>query len=117
MVDKVISQGEEAIYFANAAQKMVLSHFNVNECISIIVTIENEMQRQLICENIASFDPSINSIVKVNNNEEEELISSAWVSNISLMAEIPSLICWQMKHWLAIFNYKSHKRHLQFFMR
>lgn len=82
VVDKVISQGEEAIYFANAAQKMVLSHFNVNECTAIIVTIENEIQRQLICENIASFDPSINSIVKVNNAEEKEVISSLGIKHI-----------------------------------
>ena len=81
VVDKVIAQGEEAIYFANAAQRMVLSHFNVNECTAIIVTIENEMQRQLICENIASFDPSINSIVKVNNSEEEEMISSLGIKH------------------------------------
>jgi len=82
VVDKVIAEGEEAIYFANAAQQMVLSHFNVNECTAIIVTIENEIQRQLICENIASFDSSINSIVKVNNAEEEELIASMGIKHI-----------------------------------
>jgi CPA2 family monovalent cation:H+ antiporter-2 len=82
VVDKVLAEGEEAIYFANAAQQMVLSHFNVNECTAIIVTIENEIQRQLICENIASFDPSINSIVKVNNADEEELIASMGIKHI-----------------------------------
>jgi len=82
IVDKVISEGEEAIYFANAAQQMVLSHFNVNECTAIIVTIENEIQRQLICENIASFNPDINSIVKVNNSEEEEIFSSLGIKHI-----------------------------------
>ena len=82
IVDREIAKGEEAIYFANAAQKMVLSHFNVNECTAIIVTIENEIQRQLICENIASFDPDINSIVKVNNSAEEEVISSLGIKHI-----------------------------------
>lgn len=82
IVDNEISKGEEAIYFANAAQQMVLSHFNVNECTAIIVTIENEIQRQLICENIASFDPSINSIVKVNNSEEEEMISGLGIKHV-----------------------------------
>ena len=82
IVDNEIAKGEEAIYFANAAQKMVLSHFNVNECTAIIVTIENEIQRQLICENIASFNPEINSIVKVNNSAEEELISSLGIKHI-----------------------------------
>jgi len=82
IVDKEISKGEEAIYFANAAQKMVLSHFNVNDCTAIIVTIENEIQRQLICENIVSFNPDINSIVKVNNSTEEELISALGIKHI-----------------------------------
>jgi len=81
-VDDEIAKGEEAIYFANAAQKMVLSHFNVNDCSAIIVTTENEMQKQLICENIASFNPDINSIVKVNNTVEEEVISSLGIKHI-----------------------------------
>ena len=82
IVDDVIAKGEEAIYFANAAQKMVLDHFNVNCCSAIIVTIENEIQRQLICENIASFNSDINSIVKVNNSAEEELIASLGIRHI-----------------------------------
>jgi len=82
VVDKVLAEGEEAIYFANAAQQMVLSHFNVNECTAIIVTIENEIQRQLICENIASFNPDINSIVKVNNSVEEEVFASLGIKHI-----------------------------------
>ncbi len=82
VVDNEIAKGEEAIYFANAAQKMVLSHFNVNHCTAIIVTIENEIQRQLICENITSFSPEINSIVKVNNSTEEEMISALGVKHI-----------------------------------
>lgn len=82
IVDKEIAKGEEAIYFANAAQKMVLSHFNINDCTAIIVTIENEIQRQLICENIVSFNPEINSIVKVNNTAEEEVISSLGIKHI-----------------------------------
>ncbi|MFC2057369.1 cation:proton antiporter [Campylobacterota bacterium] len=82
VVDNEIAKGEEAIYFANAAQKMVLSHFNVNHCTAIIVTIENEIQRQLICENIASFSPEVNSIVKVNNSAEEEMISALGIKHI-----------------------------------
>jgi len=81
-VDSVIAKGEEAIYFANAAQKMVLSHFNVNQSTAIIVTIENEIQRQLICENIVSFNPDINSIVNVNNSTEAEVISALGIKHI-----------------------------------
>jgi len=82
IVDSVIAKGEEAIYFANAAQKMVLSHFNVNQSTAIIVTIENEIQRQLICENIVSFSPDINSIVNVNNSTEAEVISALGIKHI-----------------------------------
>ncbi|HIQ46536.1 MAG TPA: potassium transporter [Sulfurovum sp.] len=82
IVDAEIAKGEEAIYFANAAQKMVLSHFNINACTAIIVTIENATQRQLICENIVSFDPNINSIVKVNNSEEEAVFSDLGIKHI-----------------------------------
>ena len=82
IVDAEIAKGEEAIYLANAAQKMVLSHFNVNNCTAIIVTIENEIQRQLICENIGSFNPEIHSIVKVNNSAEEEVISGLGIKHI-----------------------------------
>lgn len=82
VVDKEIAKGEEAIYFANAAQKMVLSHFNVNDATAIIVTIENDIQRQLICENIASFNADINSIVKVNNKAEEEFVASLGMKHI-----------------------------------
>ena len=88
IVDAEIAKGEEAIFFANAAQKMVLSHFNVNDSTSIIVTIENEIQRQLICENIASFNPDINSIVKVNNSAEEEVISGLGIKHIVNSREI-----------------------------
>ena len=82
VVDAVIAKGEESIFFANAAQKMVLEHFNVDQCCAIIVTIDNEIQKQLICENIASFGSHINSIVKVMNDTEEEMISSLGVKHV-----------------------------------
>jgi len=82
VVDDVISQGEEAIFFANAAQRMVLEHFNIAQCTAIIVTIDNEIQKQLICENIISFGPHINSVVKVMNSEEEESISMLGIKHV-----------------------------------
>ncbi len=82
VVDSVIANGEEAIFFANAAQKMVLEHFNVAQCAAIVVTIDNEIQKQLICENIASFGPHINSVVKVMNNAEEESISALGIKHV-----------------------------------
>jgi CPA2 family monovalent cation:H+ antiporter-2 len=82
VVDSVIAEGEEAIFFANAAQKMVLEHFNISQCTSIIVTIDNEIQKQLICENIASFGSHINSVVKVMNSAEEESISALGIKHV-----------------------------------
>jgi len=74
VVDKAIEEGEEAIFLANAAQKMVLEHFNLNEAIAIIVTIENAVQMQLICENIVTFGKDVHSIVKVVNSAEKDII-------------------------------------------
>lgn len=82
IVDTEIAKGEEAIYFANAAQKMVLAHFNVNHCSAIIVTIENQIQRQLICENIVSFRSDIHSVVKVNNSMEEAVLSDMGIKHV-----------------------------------
>jgi len=82
VVDSVIAQGEEAIYLANAAQKMVLSHFNVEKSAAIVVTIENELQRRLICENIASFSDRVKSIVKVNNEEEEKVYRQMGITTV-----------------------------------
>lgn len=81
-VDKAIAEGQSSIYLANAAQKMVLNHFNVNQCSAIIVTMENEIQRELICENISSFNKNINAIVKVNNSAEEEVISQLGIRHV-----------------------------------
>jgi len=73
VVDAVLAEGEEAIFFANAAQKMVLSHFNIEHSAAIVVTIENALQRRLISENIASFSDRIKSIVTVTNEEEARI--------------------------------------------
>ncbi|QOR62806.1 cation:proton antiporter [Sulfurovum sp. ST-21] len=82
VVDAVISNGEEAIFLANAAQKRVLSHFNVEKSAAIVVTIENELQRRLICENIASFSHHVKSIVKVNNEEEEKVYNEMGITTV-----------------------------------
>ena len=82
VVDTAIAGGEETIFLANAAQKMVLEHFNVDESIAIIVTIENTIQMQLICENIVTFDKSVNSIVKVVNTSEKEIIESLGINHV-----------------------------------
>lgn len=92
VVDALIAKGEESIFLANAAQKMVLEHFNVDQCCAIVVTIDNEIQKRLICENIASFGPHINSVVKVTNDTEEAMISNLGIKHVvnarDIVAEI-----------------------------
>jgi len=80
IVNEVLARGEEAIFLANAAQKMVLSHFNIERSAAIVVAIENELQRRLICENIVSFGHTIKSVVKVNNSEEERVFKEMGIS-------------------------------------
>ena len=82
VVDAAIAEGEEAIFLANAAQKMVLDHFNINASTAIIVTIENAIQMQLICENIVTFDQCVHSIVKVVNTMEKELIENLGINHV-----------------------------------
>jgi CPA2 family monovalent cation:H+ antiporter-2 len=82
VVDKGIASGEESIFFANAAQKGVLEHFCIKDSSAIIVAIENEHQLRLICENLDSFDGYINSVVKVKNSSEEEIIRNLNVKHI-----------------------------------
>jgi len=82
VVDKAIEEGEEAIFLANAAQKMVLDHFNINDSVAIIVTIENSIQMQLICENIVTFDKKVHSIVKVVNSAEKDAIEGLGINHV-----------------------------------
>jgi len=82
VVDKAIEEGEEAIFLANAAQKMVLDHFNINDSIAIIVTIENSIQMQLICENIVTFNKNVHSIVKVVSSAEKDVIEGLGINHV-----------------------------------
>jgi CPA2 family monovalent cation:H+ antiporter-2 len=100
IVDAVLQKGEEAIYLANAAQKSVLEHFNVEDSAAIVVTVDNEFQRRLICENIVSFSDRVKSIVKVNNTEEEKIYKEMGIHCVinarDMIADIMSeevLIC------------------------
>lgn len=90
LVDKAIASGEEMIFFANAAQKTVLEHFNVAESVAVVVAIINEKQKRLICENITSFDANINSVVTVSNDEEEKIIRELGINHIVNDREIIS---------------------------
>ena len=82
LVDKAIANGEENIFFANAAQKSVLEHFNVKGSNGVVVSIANEKQKRLICENIVSIDKDINIVVVVNNENEEKILEDLHIKHI-----------------------------------
>jgi CPA2 family monovalent cation:H+ antiporter-2 len=82
LVDSAIANGEESIFLANSAQKGVLEHFSVKESLAVIVAISNEHQMRLICENIDSFNADINTIIKVKNSSEADVIKDLNIKNI-----------------------------------
>ncbi|HHH50898.1 MAG TPA: potassium transporter, partial [Campylobacterales bacterium] len=60
----------------------VLEHFAVRDSLAVIVAISNQHQIRLICENINSFNADINTIVKVRNSSEGDVISDLNINNI-----------------------------------
>ncbi len=90
LVDKAISDGESAIFLANAAQKGVLEHFCIRNAMAIVVTITNEHQLRLICENINSFNTNVNTVVNVRNASQAETISDLNINNIVISQDIVS---------------------------
>ena len=82
LVDEAIDKGEENIYLANAAQKSVLEHFGIKDCTAIFSAVNNPHQVRLICENIASFGESVNSVVTVKNKSQEESIADLNITHV-----------------------------------
>jgi len=82
IVDEAIEKGEESIFLANAAQKSVLEHFNIKDSLAVVIAISNDKQVRLIAENIHSFGEGINSIVKVRNDSQEEIIKDLNIKHI-----------------------------------
>ena len=81
LVEKGRAEGEPII-LANAAQKSVLEAVNITESLAIMIAIDNAKKLRLICENIASFDADINSIVKVKNASHENIIKDLKINHI-----------------------------------
>ena len=81
IVENGIESGEP-IFLANAGRRATLEHFNIQGAKSIIVAIENETQRRLICENIISFPGNISSTLKVNNKDEAEIYREMGITHV-----------------------------------
>ena len=86
LVEKGRSEGEPII-LANAAQKSVLEAINIRESLAVLLAIDNAKKLRLICENIASFDADINSIVKVKNASHENIIKDLKINHIVNQSE------------------------------
>ncbi len=86
LVQKGRERGEP-ILFANAAQKSVLEAVNITDSLAIMIAIDNPKILRLICENVASFDADINSIVKVKNASQEAIIKDLDMNHIVNQSE------------------------------
>ncbi len=80
------------IILANAAQKSVLEAVNIEECLAIMIAIDDAKKLRLICENITSFDEDINSIVKVKNASHEAIIKDLKINHIVNQSEEMAII-------------------------
>ncbi len=81
----LVEEGEKAgepILLANAAQKSVLEAVNIDKSLAVMVAISNTKKLRLICENIASFDSDINSVVMVKNDSHEAIIRDLKINHI-----------------------------------
>jgi len=90
LVDNAIKNGEQSIFLANAAQKGVLEHFCIRNSRAVVVTIDNEHQMRLICENIDSFNLDIDTIVKVKNHSEAKVLEGLNIKHIIITQDIIS---------------------------
>jgi len=72
----------EPVFFGNAAMKSILVQNGVRSCKSVIVAISNEKKLRRICEVLDSFKIPINTVVKVADCEEKELLSDLSVNHI-----------------------------------
>jgi CPA2 family monovalent cation:H+ antiporter-2 len=82
LVNQALEKGENNIFLANAAQKLVLDHFGVKHSIAVFVAVNNAHQLRLICENIDSFGENVNSLVTVKNHSQEESIADLNITHV-----------------------------------
>jgi len=82
IVEDVLAKGEEPIFLANAAQKGTFTHFNASGAECVIVAINNPVQRRLVCENLSDLSSGVRSVVKVDNDFEQELFLEMGIDTV-----------------------------------
>jgi CPA2 family monovalent cation:H+ antiporter-2 len=82
LVDEALAKGEANIFLANVAQKSVLEHFGIKHSLAVFVAVNNPHQLRLICENIDSFGESVNSLVTVKNQSQEDSIADLKITHV-----------------------------------
>lgn len=60
------------VQFGNIAQRAILEKLNLEECIAVVVAIDDTHKIRIICETILKSAPHCNIIVKTTTKEEEE---------------------------------------------
>ncbi|KAA6234502.1 potassium transporter [Campylobacter sp. LR264d] len=75
LVELGVSRGEN-VYFANATQEETLKIANIEECAVAIITINNEVKLEMICECLTHFKKPIDTIIQVNGSYKKLLFSS-----------------------------------------
>lgn len=74
---KLVDEGRacgEPIVFGNAAQTKILENLYIKNAVATIVAIDNEHKMRLVCEAISSIAASINTVVKVADEKEMEIL-------------------------------------------
>ena len=79
---KLGKQRGEPVFFGNAAMKSILIQNGVESCQAVIVTFSNEKKLIRICEVLNSFKNPINTVVKVVDYEEKQLLKDLNVNHI-----------------------------------
>jgi len=72
----------EPVFFGNAAMKSILKAFDVESSRAVIVAVNNEKKLRLICELLDSFKKPVNSVVRVVDTYEEEMLKDLHVNHV-----------------------------------
>jgi len=77
----------EPIYFGNAAQKSILKAANIKEAMATIVAMENKEHIRLVCEAISSLSHYVNTVVKVSDLKEKEMLKDLYINHTIVESE------------------------------
>ena len=80
-VKEALEDGKEA-YLGDASKSSILAALNIDRAAAIIVTLDNEEKKRLICESVIEYSKDANLIVKVTSLEEKKKLMDLDITNI-----------------------------------